>query len=128
MAAVAGKGGSVKIGVNTVANTSNWALDLGAAMLEITAHGDDWKEFIAGLKEWKASIDAFWDVAVDTNGQTAIQNAYIAGTSIAIKLYVNSTNYYSGTAFVSALSPATKVDDVVVMPIELQGSGVLSYN
>jgi predicted secreted protein len=128
MAAAAGKAGLVKIGTDTVANINNWSLDISSDTLDVTEFGDSYKNYIAGLKDWKATIEGYWDVAADTNGQTALQTAFLAGNSVTLKLYVNNTNYYSGTAFITSMSPEAAVDDVVNVSFEFQGSGALSYN
>lgn len=125
MAAAAGKGGKVMIGANAVASVKSWSLDASADTLNTEALGDSWKSVIIGLKEWSASVELDWDMS-DT-AQTAIQTAYLNGTSVSVKLYTNATNYYSGTAFISSLSVETPVDDLVGATAELSGSGALSY-
>ena len=126
MAAAAGKAGKVMISSDTMAEVKSWSLDASADMLDDTALGDSWKSNIVGLKEWSASIEVSWDMS-DT-AQLAVQNAYLNGNTVAVKLYTNATNYYSGTANVSSLSVEDPVDDLVTATLEVQGSGVLSYN
>jgi predicted secreted protein len=128
MAAAAGKAGLVKIGTDTVANINNWSLDSSLDVLDTTEFGDSFKNYIAGLKDWKATVEGYWDCAADTVGQTALQTAFLAGSSVTLKLYVNATNYYSGTAFITGFSPEAAVDDVVNISLEFQGSGVLGYS
>ena len=56
--AVAGKGGKVVIGegaAKKVVGIKSWSLELSLDTLETTALGDDWKNYITGLKEWTAS-------------------------------------------------------------------------
>lgn len=125
--ALAGKGGSVKIGTNVVAEIKSWSLDIGADNLDKTALGDAWKSFIQGLKEWSATAEGNWVINTDTNGQKAIQDAYLAGNTVTLNLYVNATNYYSGTALISGISVETGVEDLVTVSFEFQGSGALSY-
>ena len=58
--AVAGKNGKVIIGESgnqKVAAIKNWSLELSLETLETTALGDDWKNYITGLKEWTASSE-----------------------------------------------------------------------
>jgi predicted secreted protein len=126
MAATAGKGGKLVIGAADGVNIASWSLSLDADMLETTALGDDWKEFLAGLNGWTVSVEAHFDKA-DTTGQIAIQNAILAGTSLSVKLYVDDTNYYSGTVYVSNQSINDSVSDLVTASYSLQGSGALSY-
>ena len=129
--AVAGKNGKVIIGESgsqKVAAIKNWSLELSLETLETTALGDDWKNYITGLKEWTASSEGDYSVPPDTQGQAALQDAYLAGTTVTVKLYVDGTNYYQGTAYISSLSIEDPVDDVVSISLELTGTGELSFH
>lgn len=127
MAQLIGYAGKVTIGANTAAELKNWKMDLGADMQDVTVFSTTgWKTFLAGLKEWSGSAEGNFDMT-DTNGQLALQNALINGTSVALKLYVNATNYYSGTAFVKKVAPEAAVDGVVSVAFDFQGSGALTY-
>ena len=99
-------------------------MDMG----DSTTLGDSWKESIALLGEWSASSEGNFDIHEDTNGQTALQTAFLAGSSVTLKLYINSTNYYSGTAYIKSMGVDTKVSDIVTVKFEFQGSGALSYS
>ena len=128
--AVAGKNGKVVIGESStqkVVDIKNWSLELSLETLETTALGDDWKNYITGLKEWTASSEGDYEVPVDTQGQKALQDAYLNGTTVILKLYVDATNYYQGTAYISSLSIEDPVDDVVNISIEFTGTGALSF-
>lgn len=129
--AVAGKNGKVIIGESgnqKVAAIKNWSLELSLETLETTALGDDWKNYITGLKEWTASSEGDYEVPTDTQGQAALQEAYLAGTTVIVKLYVDNTNYYQGTVYISSLSIEDSVDDVVSISLELTGTGELSFH
>jgi predicted secreted protein len=125
--ALAGKDGKVMIGINVVASIKNWKLEAEKDMLETTSLGESWKSFIAGLGAWTASAEGDWVITTDTNGQTALQTAYLSGTSVTLKLYIDSTHYYSGTAFINKLGIEDNVEDAVSASFDFQGSGVLSY-
>lgn len=129
--AVAGKNGKVIIGESgnqKVAAIKNWSLELSLETLETTALGDDWKNYITGLKEWTASSEGDYEVPTDTQGQAALQEAYLAGTTVIVKLYVDNANYYQVTAYISSLSIEDPVDDVVSISLELTGTGELSFH
>ena len=126
--AIAGKNGKIGLSTNTVVDISSWSLDLGADALDVTALGDEWKKFIAGLKEWSASAEGFYSVHTDTNGQKALQDAFLNCSEVALRLYVNTSNYYSGSAYISGLSVEDPVDDTVSISFEFQGTGPLAYN
>lgn len=129
--AIAGKNGKVQIGSTTPATVvaiKTWSLELTLDTLETTALGDDWKNYITGLKEWSASCEGDYAVGTDTTGQQALQDAYLDGETVSIKLYVDDTHYYSGTAYISSLSVEDPVDDVVSISFELTGTGALTFS
>jgi len=128
--AIAGKGGKVAIGSTTpvtVASIKNWSLELTLDALETTALGDSWKNYIAGLKEWSASADGDYAVGTDTTGQQALQDAYLGGTTVNLKLYVNDKDYYSGDALIASMSVEDPVDDLVGISLEFTGVGALTF-
>lgn len=127
MAAIAGYGGKVMVGANVVAEIEEWGLDIGAESLETTNFSSNgWKEFIAGLKEWSGSFSGNWDMS-DLNGQKALQDALLGGTPVALYLYVNDTNYYSGTALIEGEAPKAAVGGKVEVEFNFKGTGSLSY-
>ena len=128
--AVAGKNGKVVIGESAtkkVVGIKNWSLELSLDTLETTALGDDWKNYITGLKEWSASSEGDYEVPVDADGQQALQDAFLNGTTVTVELYVDGTNYYKGEAFINSLSIEDPVDDVVSISIEFTGTGALTF-
>lgn len=128
--AIAGKNGKVAIGTDdpvTVVGIKNWSLELSLDTLETTALGDDWKNYITGLKEWTASSEGDYNVETDTQGQAALQEAFLRGETVDLKLFVDDTHYYSGEAIINSLSIEDPVDDVVNISIEFTGNGELSF-
>lgn len=128
--AIAGKNGKVEIGSSSsssVVGIKNWSLELSLDALDTTALGEDWKSYIAGLKEWSASAEGDYNIHTDEDGQQALQDAYLAGTPVLCKFYVDSKNYYSGSAFVASLSVEDPVDDVVSVSVEFTGNGALTF-
>jgi predicted secreted protein len=125
--AVSGKGGGVYVGVNKVAEITNWTLDIEADMLESTNFDSNgWREYIAGLKGWTGSFEGQWKMS-DINGQKALQDALLGGTTVSIKLDVNGTNNYTGSAFISTQGIETPVDDIVSVSFDFQGTAALTY-
>jgi predicted secreted protein len=128
MAAIAGKGGSARLGVNTIAEVTSWSMDIATDMLDSSSLGDSWREFVAGLNGATGSVEVNWDVVTDANGQAALQTAVLAGTTVTLDLYVNATKYYSGTAYVSNFNVSDPVDDLVTATFDAQFSGAVTYN
>lgn len=123
--AIAGKGGSVNIGADKVAELANWSLDLGADDIDITSFdSDSWKEYLAGLKEWSGSFEGNF-APDDTNGQKAILQAWLDGTALEFTFKVSDTVSFAGSAFVKP-SIETPVDDKASFSCDFQGTGPLT--
>ena len=102
-------------------NIRGWTLNATADMHETTTFADDGeKTFIRGTRGWTASVEAL----VDSTNNVA---ASMIGSDASLKLYVNSTYYYTGTGLLSNYSPAVSVDGVQTQTLEFQGTGSLSY-
>lgn len=127
--AIAGKNGKVIIGdeTNKVIGLKSWSLELSLDTLETTALGDDWKKYITGLKEWTASCEGDYEVTTKNSTQETLQTAFLNGTSVTLKMYVDDNNYYTGEAIINSLSVEDPVDDVVSISLEFTGNGVLSF-
>ena len=126
MTAISGKDGKVMRGANTVAEISEWDLDIEADVMEVTKFGDQWRVKIVGLKDWSGSFSGRWDMT-DVTGQKAYQDAILGGTSETVKLYVNSTQYYSGSCIIEGESISSAVDSTVDAEFSFQGTGALTF-
>lgn len=124
MAIMAGNAGAFKIGANTVAEMDEWTLDISTGLEETQAFGDTWKERTSTIKEWSGSASGRFD-DTDTNGHVAMNTAFLAGTVVACRFYVDGTNYYSGNAFVQASINAPE-NGVITVSYSLTGSGALT--
>jgi predicted secreted protein len=127
MSAVVGYEGSVKIGTFTVVLLNSWELSPSSDILDITSFGDDWKNKIAGLKDWSAKVSGQFDFS-DTNGQLALWTAFLNGSTVSLVLSPDGTQTFTGTAFVKAVSPKAGVADVVSVDIDLDGNDAIAYN
>jgi hypothetical protein len=125
MAVIKGNAGSFRVGANTVAEAQNWTLDVSQEYVDTTAFGDTFREQTPTFATWTGTASAKYYIG-DTNGQLALQTAWLAGSSAVIRFYVDSTHYYSGTAYVSTTIGAA-VDGIVEISWNLQGASALSY-
>ena len=126
MTAIVGYAGAAKLSTNTIALIKSWELPLNNDLADITTFGDAWKDYLPTLNGADPKIEGFWDMT-DTNGQLALQNAYLNSTSVTLRLYVNTSNYYSGTAYIKSLNVKAAVDGVIEFSADLSFSGAISY-
>jgi predicted secreted protein len=127
MAIKTGSEGKLALGANQVANIKDWKLNTGFTKVEYTNLGEDWDQNQPTTGNFKATASGQFEVDTDTNGQTAIQTAYLAKTSVALRLYVDATQYYSGTAFISKLDVENTAKGIVTISFEFTGTGALTF-
>lgn len=126
--AVAGKSGSFKVGTNEVANLKSWKFDITQDLKETTNFSSGgWKEQTPTVKSWSGSVEGQWNVSADTNGQKALQDALLGGTTVNGVFGIDGTHNYSGTGFIKKISVSEPVDDVVTFSADIEGSGALVY-
>lgn len=128
--AITGQEGSVRVGVNSVAEISEWSIDASSDTAETTNFdGNGWKEYIATLSEWSGNITGNFD-PYDTTGQKALINAFFNKTKVLLNLFVDKNNgiKFSGEAYITSLPVTVNVGDKVEFSCEFQGTGALVYD
>ncbi len=132
MAPLSGLFGSVVItavgtvpGTASIVGISEWSLDLGQDVPEVTAFSNFWKEFIAGLREYSGSFSGFGDT---DSSNTTIRNAMLGGSAISLRLYDSGTTYYNiASALLTGQSPSISVDGKGDDSWDFDGDGALTY-
>ena len=106
----------VKIGTGVSAKVIGYIsgvdLSLEKEIIEILAFGMTYKEKVPAVKDWSASIDG-----------TA---AFESGTPITVGIYLDDTNYFEGTGYVSSLGISAAPDDKINLTAEIAGSGAVT--
>ena len=127
--AIAGKNGKLSIGANKVIGIKNWSLSLSVDTLDTTTLGEDWKSYILGLKECTATSDGDYEIATEGNEnvQGGLQTAFLNGSIVIVKMYVDATHYYTGNAVITTLTIDDPVSDVVGISIGFTGCGALTF-
>lgn len=99
----------------------NWTSDLGMDISEITSLGNDWKEHLATVKEFRASAEKYWgnEDFFDRLGSEMIIVLYIDPDTIKAR--------YEGFGIIDSDGVEVSVDDVINETIEIQGTGPLYY-
>jgi len=123
--AIAGKTASAKIGTNIITDIGEWNLSMQNDLQDISEFGDTWKSKLSALLEGTGTFSGRWDVG--STQQLACQTAFLAGTTIALRLYVDGTHYYSGTAYLKSQTPKASVSGVVEIEWAFEFDGAVTY-
>ncbi len=86
----------VTLGANTIVGMGSVQLNgIAIEQLETTAFGDEWKQFVMGMKDGgEMSFNGFFDPD-DANGQEALRVANLNATDITnLRVYYDQTSYY----------------------------------
>jgi len=125
MATHTGSEGVVYNDTNQVAEVRSFSIDEVMDTIEDTSMGDSSRSYKAGLKQFTATVSAFWD-ETDTNGQ----GGFDVGSEVTLKLYpegnASGDTYYSGTALVTGKTINSSFDGMVEAGYSFQGSGALT--
>lgn len=131
MAALSGTAGSAVytlagtvVGTASVVGMSEWSLDFTMNEVETTAFGNDWQDFINGIKGWTGSFSGNHDT---DSSQTTLKNAALGGSVMALRLYDSPTTYWSGTAYLNGLGRQISVDGKSEATYDFVGKGALTY-
>ncbi len=121
--ALAGKNGKVTWDTDDY-NVVDWKLDLKTDMIDTSMSGSDWKTFLDG----QTGVTGSLTVRVDDTAYGDLIAASLPPLSTAtIKFYIDATHYFSGTAYLSGLSPSLTASGSVDCAFEVQVTGALSY-
>ena len=125
MATHKGSEGTVKSGVNAIAEIRSYTITETADVLEDTSMGDTSRTYLSSLKTFTGSIDCFWD-ETDTSGQLTLD----PGSSVTINIYpegsTSGDTYYTGTVLITEKSITASFDGMVEASFSFQGTGALS--
>ena len=129
MATHTGSEGTVRVGLNAIAEIRSYSLEETADTAEDTSMGDAYRTFKTTLKAWTGSVDVFWD-ETDTNGQVAL----VVGATVTANFFPEGATagqtekYYSGDAIVTGKTVTGSFDGMVESTITLQGTGALTLS
>lgn len=98
---ISGQYGAVKIGSSCVAEANKWTLDKEATLHEFatcSTPADGGMGVLAGRKKHSGSAEGLFDPT------DPIENYFDEGDTVTLKLYVNATKYYQGSAVIEKLT------------------------
>lgn len=119
---------SVKIGTGqtakTIAYISGVDLSLEKEIIEILAFGMQYKEKVPAVKDWSASIEGTAALA-EGGTQKEFYDAFESGDPLTLGIYLDDTNYFEGTGYVSSVEISAAPDDKITLSAEVAGSGAV---
>jgi hypothetical protein len=99
MAKCVGKNAKVSFGATTkVTGIGTWDMPgINTDLLESTEFGDEWKQYLAGLKDGgEITFEGLFDPA--DGGQEDLRDANLLGSSLTtLRFYVDNTSYFAPT-------------------------------
>lgn len=129
---IAGKGGSVLLPgtpATAVSEITDWTLQIDAENYESSAMGQDWRTYVPGLRGYQGRFTGFYVVDQDTQGQLAIENALLTGTSLVIQLQLSQgRGYYEGTVNITQVSVGVNFRQLATFDATYVGTGSLQHN
>jgi len=124
--ALAGRGGSIWVSPNKIAEMTSWSLELSTDTIDVTNFdSSDWGEFLMSFKSWTVSAEGNFKPD-DAQGQMVLISAYLNSVPVTLLLKVASGDEFSGQAYVTSVSIENPVDDKVSFSAEFQGSGAIT--
>lgn len=108
-----------------IAGQRNATLSLSSDTIDTTAKDTgDWRTFLAGLKSWTLSCDGIYTTS--DSGILALENAFMNGTVINVKLAKGTEWSATGQAIITSLDYDASLEDAMTISIEMQGTGAIT--
>lgn len=127
MSKQAGFEGQVKIGNAELDLTTDAALSINNALVEVTARDSGgWRERVSGIKEWAITLTA--RMKEGDSVLATLRTAYLAGTKLSnVKFIYAGGEGFKGDAFIESLDASQPFEDADNWDITLQGDGAPSF-
>jgi len=121
MAMAHGKGGTATLAGIATLKIKSWTVDANCDVAEVTVMGDTWKEYLAGVKDWTATVELIWDGTIDAT------DLAVLGTEIACDFdLISGGADFGGQGIVTNMSFNTSASDAVTFTVNVQGTGELA--
>ncbi|KKL61388.1 hypothetical protein LCGC14_2195810 [marine sediment metagenome] len=104
MAVYHGKDAKIDFSGSLIAATIAWSLSPISDVAESTVMGDSWQDFEAGYTDFTVSVDG--------NARTTRATITQLGSEATLKLYLDSTNYFSANVICTGITEVASKDDI----------------
>lgn len=127
MATHRGNDATLKIGNNVVNERNSFQVKMSTSTMATTTQGATWKTHKAGVNEWSAQVECYWDPA-DTNGQALM----VVGASLTLNFYpaddLTGRRFHTGTGTITSATINSPTNDIVSVSYEIEGNGELTLS
>jgi hypothetical protein len=127
MAAYAGRDGYVTVGGSTVAYIDSWTMNATIGTADITAFGGTARSYEQTLRDVTVSITGTMDRSDAEQATLMDQFEDAALADVAVRLYTQSANYWSGNVRLTGMTVNSAVGDKVSITWNGAVNGVLAY-
>ena len=130
MAAVQGKLGSINYDGGNVATLNNWSLDTANDMLDVTSFttsAPQWREFLDGLSTFTGNVSGIFDGASTGQNDLITKSITPAAATVILELDQTGGGKFTGSVFLSGMSPSVAIDGTAEISWEMQGTAALTY-
>ena len=130
MAAVQGKKGSINYDGGNVATLNNWTLDVANDMLDVTSFttsAPQWRTFLDGLSSFTGGITGIFDGASTGQNDLITNSITPVAATVIPELDQTGGGKFSGSVFLSGMSPSNSIDGTAEIGWDMQGTAALTY-
>ena len=135
MATLMGRNAKIVTSSGTIAEMSEWTIDIDNELVEEAVFGNDGWNRVHGssLKAYGGTMTGLLDIT-DTNGQTYLYDAMVDGTGLTdVWFYVDAANYYKpdtasnadACLYIGNYSVTAATTDVIRLELTFRGNGPL---
>ena len=129
MAGLTGINCALRINGSAVCKVRNWSLNIARDALDTTCLGQEWREYVSGLRGATGSATIMYDPL--ESGTVALLNTVFsaAGSETSSVQFVLSTELsrqLTATAFLTNVSPSVAVGEVTVAEVQFQVTGAIA--
>lgn len=117
---------SVKINNSIIGYMSGIDLTLEKSIIEVLQFGATYQEKVPAIKNWTATADG--TVAFTAGGsQKKLYDAFESGELVTLGIFLSSTVYFEGDAYVSNLNITGAPDDKMSISCDFEGNGAVTF-
>ena len=129
MAVLTGANGALRQNGGVVCRVRNWSLNITRDALDVTCLGQEWRDYVTGLKGATGSATVLYDP--DETAAVELMNSIFAAgangsTSVEFVLGTAENRQLTAQAYVTSASPSVSVGEVTSVDVQFQINGAIA--